>query len=297
MLKAAVARLIFSLCLYFCCDMKHQSATMATVMSAEDIENSFTKTFDDSCLKYDFVRSYRSLLQTPNGRSVVMVFNENGLKNGGLGDRIGGIINAGMMALRFNRTLLIQSSNGFDTLFRPYAIDPRVNYSDAMKSNTWSRYNPQLSDHDETERDLYFCINRNDKDAQCGLESGDVPQPIIKLRGNRAYLCKWATHPSLPAFRELVALGISDSTDLFEVGGCLLRLAMWPTKKLFQAVADLRKTLLQGAIHDDSLLQIGVHYRCGDISFVHPNADRSCQHDEDGTDPHDEVVHMVHTYY
>ena len=41
--------------------------------------------------------------------------------------------------------------------------------------------------------------------------------------------------------------------------------------------------------------QIGVHYRCGDISYLHPGsgaADRACQHDSTGSDPHPEAVHM-----
>jgi len=38
------------------------------------------------------------------------MFHEPGMKNGGLGDRLAGLISAAMMAMRFNRTLLIESS-------------------------------------------------------------------------------------------------------------------------------------------------------------------------------------------
>ena len=154
-----------------------------------NIATEFQRSFNESCLKYDFVRKYINLLEYPNGRYVVFVMHEAGLKNGGLGDRIGGIVTAAAMSIRFNRTLLIKSSNGYDELFRPYH-DPRSSipmrtYKDCLRNGSWSKYDPSLSDHDETEHDLYFCINRNDKDRFCGLENGDVPQPIIKLRGNR----------------------------------------------------------------------------------------------------------------
>lgn len=48
------------------------------------------------------------------------------------------------------------------------------------------------------------------------LLSGDVSQPIIKIRGNRAYLCKWKAENKI-AHSEMKELGMVDSTDLFEV--------------------------------------------------------------------------------
>ena len=71
------------------------------------------------------------------------------------------------------------------------------------------------------------------------LNSGDVDQPIIKLRGNRAYLCYWVLHANTIPRQELQELGIDNSTDLFEAAGCLLRLAMWPTDLLFRSVEEL----------------------------------------------------------
>lgn len=199
-----------------------------------------------------------------------------------------------MLALRFNRTLLIQSSNGYDELFRPYRSPSKVSaemtYKDCLRNSSWSKYDQTLADNDKTELDLYFCINRNDMDAVCGMESGDVKQPIIKLRGNRghflfshsprapltyphvAYICKWATHPNMAAYHELRALGINENTDLLEAGGCLLRLAMWPTEKLFKAAEKLSLTRAAATVGSDiAALQVGIHYRCGDVSFVHPN--------------------------
>jgi hypothetical protein len=45
---------------------------------------------------------------------------------------------------------------------------------------------------------------------------GDVPQPIIKARGNRTYFCKWFREATA-AHTEMKALGMTNSTDLFEV--------------------------------------------------------------------------------
>lgn len=190
------------------------------------MRENFVESFDKTCRKYDFVRKYWKNLENPSGKFFHFVFQEKGLRNGGLGDRLGGLISAAMMSLRFNRTLLIESSNGFDKLFQPYfnpsAIAPR--YHRTYEKDKWPDwgYNKSFADHDETEYDLYFCINRNDQTVKCGMENGDVSQPIIKLRGNRAYICKWATHQTIHAHKELRDLGITDETDLLEVAGTLL---------------------------------------------------------------------------
>ena len=76
------------------------------------MRRSFVSSFQRSCMKYPFVQEYWSSLEHPSGRHVVFVLQEPGLKNGGFGDRVGGLITAAMLALRFNRTLLVQSSNG-----------------------------------------------------------------------------------------------------------------------------------------------------------------------------------------
>jgi hypothetical protein len=40
---------------------------------------------------------------------VHFVFHEHGLRNGGFGDRLAGLVTATAIALRFNRTLVIES--------------------------------------------------------------------------------------------------------------------------------------------------------------------------------------------
>ena len=45
---------------------------------------------------------------------------------------------------------------------------------------------------------------------------GDKEQPILKIRGNRAFLCKWRTNSNIP-MGQLLALGMTKDADPFEV--------------------------------------------------------------------------------
>ena len=156
-------------------------------------------------------------------------------------------------------------------------------------SISWAHYNASYSDNDVTEKDLFFCINSNpDHDkfmSMCGMDDGDVSQPIIKLRGNRAYLCRWMLHTDIKPHKDLLKLGITENSDLYEVGGCLLRLAMWPTDMLFNEVFEMRKRVFPNSINQNHLnndylgldYQIGAHFRCGDIAFGNVNSERICK--------------------
>ena len=60
---------------------------------------------------------------------------------------------------------------GYDDLFAPYfnpKTQPNVtfSYKNSMANGSWSKFNPAFKDNDATEYDLYFCINRNDKDGK-----------------------------------------------------------------------------------------------------------------------------------
>lgn len=71
----------------------------------------------------------------------MFVMQEHGLRNGGLGDRLAGLVT---FSVRFNRTLIIRSENNFHTLFRPYhptdilETKPKYTWGNWM---TWSGYN------------------------------------------------------------------------------------------------------------------------------------------------------------
>ena len=212
----------------------------------------FESSFKNSCLKYDFVHRYWKNLEHPSSRFVIFVYHEpNSNTKGGFGDRLAGIVMSAMVAMRTNRTFFIESSNQFDTLFRPYRNpmkhDPNFYYHNPenkftyMNKTSWTNFNPALANHDATEYDLWMCIatNKRSVDSKCGLDYGDVAQPIIRIRSNRCYLCKWLLSDWIPAYKELQALGLSSNDDFFEVAGCILRLVMSPTEKLWRRMAEL----------------------------------------------------------
>lgn len=278
--------------------------------STEHLKEQFESTFHAQCDKYTFVQTWYRNLEAPSDRFFVFVYSENGLRNGGFGDRYGGIVSAAASALRFNRTLLIESVNGFDKLFQPYYYNPSGNkkLSDFrhayVKSNwtTWTKYNISLSNNDNTEYDLWMCISNPHTMDKCGLDNGDVTHPIIKLRGNRAYMCKWCSKRDTVAYDELKKLGLcteDEHENMWEEAGCMTRLAMWPTDTLWEEVEKELVIMAKKAIINSTKLdeihltqenvagehinninfttRIGVHFRCGDIAFTHPEkAHTSC---------------------
>jgi hypothetical protein len=61
----------------------------------------FESSFQNRCLKYPFVNRWVDLLENKRKRSLIFVYQEENLVQGGLGDRLGGLISAVLMALRF----------------------------------------------------------------------------------------------------------------------------------------------------------------------------------------------------
>jgi hypothetical protein len=194
-----------------------------------------------------------------------------GRNNGGLGDRLGGMVSAIAFSLRTNRTLLIAGDEAFDGLFRPFHPHNDDN------TYTWSNWNWAALKREEAgnvTKNMTFlrhCVNPRPGSARtCTLDS-DLPYPTVKIRSNRAYLCRWVTTPAVFRQSGLAELGIDQHTDLFEAAGCMLRLAMWPTERLWDAL----DTFLVPMMRDTGRLsgaktsyQVGFHFRCGDSSFV-----------------------------
>ena len=218
------------------------------------LREKFEQSFHDKCAKYHFVDKWVQSLEEGMYRNYyTFMFQENGLKNGGLGDRLGGLLTAIGTALRTNRTLLIESNNGFHELFRPYhPEDIKLSSNNSKYSwnkkewKKWTNVNPKFSGNDDWELDLWYCINcpawRN---KICRLDDGDTSmshnEPYVRLRGNRAFICKWASHPEMAAHKQLLRLvHTRDAAEVnwYEVAGCMLRLAMWPTDKLWDHVSS-----------------------------------------------------------
>eukprot|EP00596_Hydrurales_sp_CCMP1899_P008989 CAMPEP_0119055450 /NCGR_PEP_ID=MMETSP1177-20130426/75722_1 /TAXON_ID=2985 /ORGANISM="Ochromonas sp, Strain CCMP1899" /LENGTH=369 /DNA_ID=CAMNT_0007035977 /DNA_START=462 /DNA_END=1571 /DNA_ORIENTATION=+ len=184
----------------------------------------------------------------------------------------------------------------------------------------WTPYNSAL-ENDNTELDLWNCVNIGySLTNSCSMNGGDVSQPMIKIRGNRCYLCKYELEKNTLAHAQMRELGMTNTTDLFEMAGCLLRLAMWPTEKMWNYVdekmSEYSTVLGKGEgdnsstassnIHVETITsnvtsngtgywgkQVGVHFRCGDTSYTQgAKADLSCQHDPNHT--HKESDYMVY---
>jgi hypothetical protein len=289
---------------------KKSSSAVELNPYTKSLRSRFENAFVDKCQKYPFVKQWENKLEHTGDRYVTFMYHEPGLRNGGLGDRIGGLLNAMGIALRFNRTLLIESQNGFHDLFRPYhssVVEGSPNYS-ADEKYTWNQKNwtdwtnwqKKYVDQDDTEYDMWWCINcvawRN---KVCAMDDKDVPHPNIKIRGNRSYLCKWASHPDIKAHTEfldvIAPIGVTsyDQINMMEVAGCMMRLAMWPTNALWSYVSNvMEKHMGKEKVKVPSILQIGAHFRCGDWSYLKGNDD-ACIHDEDGTHPHTESSYMA----
>ena len=274
----------------------------------------FEDSFVDKCQKYPFVKQWGNLLENSSDRYVTFMYHEPGLRNGGLGDRIGGLLNAIGIALRFNRTLLIESKNDFHNLFRPYHPTLLANGDEDMKTAStdykyswkkedwakWSNWSRKYADHDSTEYDMWFCVNNVAwRNPICSMDDGDVEQKHIKIRGNRNYMCKWATHKDILAHKEFLMRiapeGVTnyESINLMEVAGCMMRLAMWPTEELWQYVSiSMESHMGKENVKVPSSLQVGAHFRCGDSASYLKTDNNACIHDVDGKHPHPESSYM-----
>lgn len=211
----------------------------------------FHQSFEDRCRKYSFVDEYLANLKKPSDRFLIFVYHEKGLRNGGFGDRLGGLLTAFAHAIRFKRTLLMKASNGFYDYFQNYYPRNSSLYS-WRNSREWSGYqvwkekHPEftLENREKWEYDLQsYCVRNweekspEDISRRCAMDDGDVMQPVIRMASNRAYFCRWQNRTDLPSYkRALSALSLQHADDLWEASGCILRLLLWPTEKLWAEV-------------------------------------------------------------
>lgn len=304
-----------------------QSFINCTFYYTDHLKTQFEKTFHDKCDKYSFVQQWIKLLENPPMKHhLIFLYQQGGLKNGGLGDRMAGVISAVSIALRYGRPLLLYSeTSGLEKLFRPYhpfdlkRKEPLYTWENNAHRNwtSWSNYEGHYCCNDNTEYDLWWCINNlGNKNRQCGMYDGDASQPHILYRSNRAYLCGIHNSGGSRAHNDMLnVLGVSDEDDLFEVGGCMLRLAMWPTDYLWSEVDKIyqafdksvkeshssqhnahphRRKLQQEESHHHGwhsihypniYFQVGLHFRCGDKSYtMRGGFDNNCVFDPNNHD-------------
>jgi len=281
----------------------------------EHHKQAFEKSFHDRCDKYPFVQQYVNKLEYTNERYLTFVYQESGLKNGGLGDKIGGLISAVAMAVRFNRTLILRSAqNEMHEVFRPY--HPTDIHSKTPKYawnnfTSWSNFDWKYANQDATEYDLYDCINNTgQKNSHCSMKDGDAGTPHILYRSNRCYLCYYDNNKGSAANIQMKALGVNETSNLYEVAGCMMRLAMWPTELLWQEVGKLlsvfekqvtpeaaasvrrnrralrtRRMDERAPARTPAVVQVGLHFRCGDKSYIKKGGyDHMCVYNEDDTE-------------
>lgn len=223
----------------------------------------FETRFNNTCSKYPFVANYLSNLENPSKRYMIFVFHEAGINNGGLGDRLGGMVSAIAFALRTGRTLLIAGDKAFEESFEPY--HPNNNGRYKWGDWKWSGWKNEFMNDTSRILNIRNCVNPRPSAKVCQLDS-DFPQKVVKFRSNRAFLCRWVVKPKVYHNSNLAQLGITNSTDLFEAAGCMLRLAMWPTERLWKALdKSLRSQFLSRS--SVTTYQVGFHFRCGDKSF------------------------------
>src|SRR5690554_2255538 len=78
----------------------------------------FETKFNQTCGKYSFVSKFMDMLEHPRPNYMLFVFHEAGqASNGGLGDRLAGMIHALAYAIRTDRTFLIQGDSAFEDAF------------------------------------------------------------------------------------------------------------------------------------------------------------------------------------
>ena len=197
----------------------------------DNAKSKFERQFNEVCTtKYSWIADYYSNRLKLHQHSVtdryaIFVLHENSYL-GGLGDRLGGLVSAVAFALRTNRTFLVQGDGAFLESFRPY--HPH-NTNLTWKDWSWSGFSQSFqSTHSHA---TLGCINPKPGMVHCALDN-DVPQQIVRIRLNRAYLCRWVELTKTMANSEVRAMGITSTSDLFKVAGCMMRMAMWPTDKV-----------------------------------------------------------------
>lgn len=223
----------------------------------------FENGFNSKCSKYPFVAQYLANLQAPSQRFIIFVYHEAGVNNGGLGDRLGGMISAIAYALRTGRTLLISGDKAFEESFQPY--HPQNNGSYSWGNWSWSGWNDDYG-RGSNFTHLRYCVNPKRSAKICQLDA-DLPETVVKYRSNRSFLCRWVMRKEVYGGSSLSKLGITSETDLFEAAGCMLRLAMWPTEKLWETLDKSVRSQLIAKNSTKTSFQIGIHFRCGDKSF------------------------------
>jgi hypothetical protein len=223
-----------------------------------------------------FVNEFIEQQSHAHKKFLLFLYNDESLDLGGFGDRVSGAITAFINAVVTKRSFFMSSTNnGFDELFRPFnpieIPDPRNSPASIpiqqpkLWSNwrEWSGFDDWHANHldfaekrSEYEYNMTNCFNLGgDFDEvvhrNCSvLDNGlDEVYPIVNFASNRALICYYLLpmDPSKPRIgrntsEELQRLfGLdrnqtSHGPRLYELTGCILRLLLWPTERLWKLI-------------------------------------------------------------
>lgn len=233
-----------------------------------EMKAKFRSKFMKTCAKYSFVHKYMESMKNPSDKYLIYVFHDGkGKLTGGLGDRLAGIVTAVAYAIRTNRNFLMQGDESFEKTFQPYHLDDEIelswgNWEFAKWDRSYSSNMTQLRCHNPKSSHVYCAL-----DHTASLEN----YKVVRYIGNRAYICRWLIKEDLDLRSELEkSLGINIHSNLYEVAGCLLRLAMHPTNLLWEEsvkqLAQMNDRYKEWSA--SKIVQVGIHFRCGDSSFV-----------------------------
>lgn len=160
------------------------------------------------------------------------------------------------------RTLLISGDKSFEESFHPYHPKNDGRYTWSYWS--WSGWSAEYA-RGSNFTHLKHCVNPERTAKVCHLDVV-LSERVVKHQSNRAFLCGWVMKKEVYNRSYLSRLGITSEADLFEVPGCMLRLAIWPTEKLPEPLDESVQSQLSTK-RSKAFFQIGLQFRCGDNSF------------------------------
>mmetsp|Transcript_18633 Transcript_18633/g.18726 ORF Transcript_18633/g.18726 Transcript_18633/m.18726 type:complete len:417 (+) Transcript_18633:77-1327(+) len=218
---------------------------------SQDFSDIASKKFEDeyiqTCSKYPWINRTNNDPHISE-KSIVFDFSEDG---GGLGDRFSGVINAYAFALRTNRQFFISVNEQHKDLFKAFQTyqNYSVNYETCISKT--HEDSPDILD-------LRHCHNLNI--GACSLDKDPAHKTII-IKGNRVNMCRWTELPKKPAYKQMINIGITNDSNLYEVSGCMLRSIFWPTVTLWREMNQLFSS------QSSDSYRLALHYRCGDIAL------------------------------
>lgn len=126
-----ISLFLFTFCIHCGAGMNYTTAS--------NKRQKFEENFQHRCSKYPFVDKFHNMLRRPYSDFLIFVYHEPGQGgNGGLGDRLAGIITALAFALRSNRTFLIVGDESFEKAFAPYFKTD--DFSSASVQPSWANW-------------------------------------------------------------------------------------------------------------------------------------------------------------